>query len=117
MIRNIISTLVMTISMATLTTAQIQKTDSLSGAWQQIHSLIDKGLPQSAAKIARQVLATAQEKKDTPNAISAQLFLMDVENAIQDDAAIRNIQRTDSMIRISAGAEKALWQSINAEQY
>ncbi len=85
--------------------------------WRQIDSLTGKGLPQSAAKIARQVLVAAKEKKDNASAIKAQIFLMGVDESIQENADIRNLLFVDSLITESQGSEKALWQSINAEQY
>ncbi|MGK6351854.1 alpha-2-macroglobulin family protein [Parapedobacter sp. DT-150] len=85
--------------------------------WQQIDSLAGKGLPESAAVIARKVLATAQQQGDAPNAIKAQLFLMGVDETIHEEATIGNIRRIDSLIAISEGPEQALWQSINAELY
>ncbi len=91
--------------------------DSFHHQWQQIDSLMDKGLPQSAAKIALQVLANAQQQADNPNAIKAQLFLMGVDETIGENATTANIARIDSIIRQRDGAEKAIWQSITAELY
>lgn len=104
----------------TVTATMAQKLPSLSPfekEWQQINSLIEKGRPQSAALLARKILITAQKEDDGPNAIKAQLFLMGVDETIQDDATTRNMLKIDSLIQISQGAEKALWQSINAELY
>jgi len=60
MIRNLFSVLVMTITITSLTMAQQETANhSFEPAWKQIDSLMDKGLPQSAAKIAQGILATA----------------------------------------------------------
>src|SRR5690606_31311407 len=103
-----------------VTTTMAQKKhpqDNFLHQWQQIDSLITKDLPQSAAKIAENVLTTAEQQDDRPNAIKAQLFLMGVDETIQENATITNIQRIDSIIQQRDGAEKAIWQSINAELY
>ncbi|WP_353196429.1 alpha-2-macroglobulin family protein [Parapedobacter defluvii] len=116
MIRNIFSFVLV----FTVTTTMAQKLPTLSPfekEWQQINSLIEKGRPQSAAEIAQKILTTAQQEDDGPNAIKAQLFLMGVDETVQDDATTRNILKIDSLIQISQGAEKALWQSINGELY
>lgn len=109
MIRSVFSVFLLVLSITT-TMAQQDK-------WAQIDSLVQKGLPESAAKIAREVLATAKQQGDSPNAIKAQLFLMSSEGAKKENAVIQNIQEADSMIQISNGPEKALWQSITAELY
>src|SRR3546814_581773 len=93
------------------------KDDRFKQEWQLIDSLTNKGLPQSAAKIAQQVLADAQQQDNRPNAIKAQLFLMGVDETIQENTTTGNILRIDSIIQQREGAEKAIWQSINAELY
>ncbi|WP_188748763.1 alpha-2-macroglobulin family protein [Parapedobacter defluvii] len=103
-----------------ITTAMAQKQTlpaSFEKEWQLIDSLIEKGRPQSAAEIAQKIVTTAQQKSDAPNAIKAQLFLMGVDETVQDDATVHNIRKIDSLIQTSQGAEKALWQSINGELY
>src|SRR5690606_32645739 len=85
--------------------------------WKQIDSLMEKGLPKSAAEIGQRILTTAQQKEDGANSIKAQLFLMDVDDRIQENAAVQHLHHIDSLIARSQGAEKALWQSINAEMY
>lgn len=100
----------------TITMAQQRQNDNpFQQEWQQVDSLMDRGLPQSATKIANKILVEAQRKDDSPNIIKAQLFLMGTDEATQENASVRNIQRADSMILATTGAEKALWQSINAE--
>ena len=104
----------------TVTTTMAQKLPPLSSfekEWQQINSLVEKGRPQSAAEIAKKILASAQQQADGPNAIKAQLFLMGVDETIQSDATTQNILTIDSLIQTSQGAEKSLWQSINGELY
>lgn len=85
--------------------------------WSRIDSLLQNGLPQSAAAVGRDILNTAHRRGDAPNAIRARLLLLAVENNLSEHAAIRNIREADSMIHESTGTEKALWQSITAELY
>jgi len=116
MIRSIFS-LVLVFTVTTTMAQKLPKLSPFEKEWQQINSLIEKGRPQSAAEIAQKILTTAQQEDDGPNAIKAQLFLMGVDETIQDDATTHNILKIDSLIEISQGAEKALWQSINGELY
>ncbi len=114
MIRSIFSSLL--VFSITLSMAQKQSTPiSFEKEWQLINAHIEKGRPQSAAEIAKTILTKAQQQKDGPNTIKAQLFLMGVDETIQDDAVVHNIRRIDSLIDASQGAEKAIWQSIHAE--
>ncbi len=83
--------------------------------WQEADSLIDRGLPQSATKIVRNILAAAEAQQDHPNAIKAQLFLM---NANQEEASdTANIRKSERFATTATGPEKALWQSITAQLY
>lgn len=84
--------------------------------WAKADSLMNKGLPQSAAVVARKILSDAQAKKDSPNIIKAELFLMNTE-AHEENAGTGNIKKAESQIASSTGAEKALWQSITAQMY
>src|SRR5690606_24171822 len=85
--------------------------------WQQIDSLSDKGLPQSAMKIAREIKAAAQQRGDEAQAIKATLFLMANEALTVEGEPTLAIQQADSMVHASDGPEKAIWQSISAELY
>ena len=113
----IIFSLLLALSVTTTMAQKKHPQDNFLNQWQQIDSLITRGLPQSAAKIAENILTTAEQQDDRPNAIKAQLFLMGVDETIQENASITNIQRIDSIIQQRDGAEKAIWQSINAELY
>ena len=113
----IIFSLLLALSVTTTMAQKKHPQDNFLSQWQQIDSLITKGLPQSAAKIAENVLTTAEQQDDRANAIKAQLFLMGVDETIQENATITNIQRIDSIVQQRDGAEKAIWQSINAELY
>src|SRR5690606_9385585 len=103
-----------------LTTAMAQKkqpADSFHHHWEQIDSLVNNGLPQSAMKIVREIKTTAQQRGDNANAIKATLFLIAQEALTEENKPAFAIQQADSMIRVSDGPEKALWQSISAELY
>ncbi|MBK1438748.1 hypothetical protein JHJ32_02010 [Parapedobacter sp. ISTM3] len=116
MIRSIFLSFLLFSTMASMA-QRPPETTSIQQKWQQIDSLVQKGRPESAAAIARKILTEAQKEGLAPHAIKAQLFLMGADERIQENSTIRNIQRIDSIIRISEGAEKAIWQSINAELY
>lgn len=110
-------TLLLAISITVSMAQKYPKKDPFRHEWTKIDSLTDRGLPQSAAKIARQIQSAAKQRGDNPNAIKATLFLMATEAVNQENAEIRHIHQADSMITVSEGPEKALWQSIAAERY
>ncbi|WP_198666813.1 alpha-2-macroglobulin family protein [Taibaiella helva] len=83
--------------------------------WEKADSLMDKGLPQSAAEVINRILKDAESRHDGPNTIKAQLYLM---NTNQDDnAEATNIKKAEAYIQATTGPEKALWQSITASLY
>jgi Large extracellular alpha-helical protein len=118
MIRNFIFVWVMTLAFCIpLSMAQEKPKETFRRQWKKIDQLVEKGLPKSAAELARELLESARKRNDGANAIKAQLFIMGTAEEHEEDAAIRNIQQVDSAIQVSDGAEKALWQSIGAELY
>jgi uncharacterized protein YfaS (alpha-2-macroglobulin family) len=85
--------------------------------WRKADSLMNMDLPASAAGIARQILADAKSKKDNPNYIKAQLFLMNTKEDTDENAGINFIKEAEAEIAKNQGAEKAIWQSITARMY
>src|SRR5690606_37999925 len=117
-IRTMVLLLAGTLSlMAPSMAQQHSKDDPFHREWIKIDSLSFNGLPQSAAKIAREIKATAEQQGDKANAIKATLFLIAKEALTEENEPTFTIQQADSMIRVSDGPEKALWQSITAELY
>ena len=91
--------------------------DPYAKEWNAIDSLVRQGLPQSATDLAMKVLESARQNQESAQAIKAQLFLMGAAEYVQENAELANIQHVDSMVQASKGAEKAIWQSIQAELY
>ncbi|MGV3761145.1 alpha-2-macroglobulin family protein [Parapedobacter sp.] len=96
---------------------QHHKGDPFQKEWTTIDSLSFNGLPKSAMAIARKIKAAAQQRGDNANTIKATLFLIAKEALTAENESTFAIQQADSMIRVSDGPEKALWQSIAAELY
>src|SRR5690554_5349402 len=117
MIRNIITLLVIFTATAMTSHSQQQDHDPYAQQWKNIDSLVGKGLPQSATAVAREILASARQKQESAHAIKAQLFLLGAADYVQEDTDVANIMHVDSMAQASYGAEKAIWQSIQAELY
>lgn len=86
--------------------------------WARADSLINRGLPKSATTTVQKILEDAQAKKDSPNAIKAQLFLMSagIQTEENTDETVQ-IKKAESFINTTAGTEKAVWQSITASLY
>jgi uncharacterized protein YfaS (alpha-2-macroglobulin family) len=86
-------------------------------AWKQIDSLMGRGLPKSAAEIARKILTGAQNRKDNPAVIKARLFLIAADTYTGEEADTARIKRAETYAAAASGAEKAIWQSITAQLY
>jgi uncharacterized protein YfaS (alpha-2-macroglobulin family) len=91
--------------------------NNYASEWKKADSFINKGLPKSAITIAQGILKDALAKKDSPNAIKANLFLMSADARTEEGSGIDNIKKAESFITTSAGAEKAIWQSLAAQMY
>src|SRR5690606_24666980 len=117
MVRNIIILLVTLTTIAMTSKSQQHPRDPYAKEWNAIDSLVRQGLPQSATDLAMKVLESARQNQESAQAIKAQLFLMGAAEYVQENAELANIQHVDSMVQASKGAEKAIWQSIQAELY
>lgn len=85
--------------------------------WAQADSLLNRGLPKSAADVVRKILKDAEAGQDKPNMIKARLFLMDADLGTEEEAGTRQIKEAEAFIGSSTGVEKAIWQSIAAQLY
>lgn len=117
MIRITIILLVTLTTMAMTSKSQQQPHDPYAKEWNAIDSLVRQGLPQSATALAKVVLESARQKQESAQAIKAQLFLLGADEYVQEDSEVANIHHVDSMAQASHGAEKAIWQSIQADLY
>jgi len=116
-IRTVFSAWVMVFTLGITFAMAQQKQGTFHQEWGEIEKLMEKGLPKSAAELAEKLLVAAQARGDAANAIKAKLFLINAVSINQEQATTYHIRRIDSIIQVSQGAEKALWQSINAELY
>ncbi|MFA6059039.1 MAG: alpha-2-macroglobulin family protein [Taibaiella sp.] len=91
--------------------------NNYASEWSKVDSFRNKGLPKSAITIAQGILKDALAKKDSPNAIKANLFLMSADASTEDEAGIDNIKKAEAFTATASGAEKAIWQSIAAQMY
>lgn len=117
MTRRFFAILLLTAGLMSPVFAQKNKMDTYTSEWERADSLMNKGLPKSAAGIARNILKEAEARKDSPNAIKAQLFLLGAEAQTEEHADVDQIKKAEAFIVASSGIEKAIWQSITAQLY
>jgi uncharacterized protein YfaS (alpha-2-macroglobulin family) len=91
--------------------------NNYASEWSKADSFINRGLPKSAITVAQGILKDALAKKDSPNAIKANLFLMSADARTEEGSGVENIKKAESFIATSVGAEKAIWESITAQMY
>lgn len=101
----------------TLISSSFAQNNRFTTQWKMIDSLMEKGLPRSAAEIAEVVRQKAENQGNLPNLIKANLFLMQVEHMTKEDATVENIQKSEGFIKNTTGVEQAVWRSITAERY
>lgn len=101
-----------------LTMAQNNNSSELYAAqWRQVDSLMDRGLPQSAAKQITSIYVQAKNKNQTVQMVKAQVYLMRVARQTDEDADSTVMAQVEKEIEVTSFPVKALWQSIGAELY
>lgn len=85
--------------------------------WRQADSLLNGGLPQSAARLLTGIYTQARSKGQTVQMVKAQIYLMRVAKQTQENADSLVIGQVEQEIASSAFPVKALWQSIGAQLY
>jgi uncharacterized protein YfaS (alpha-2-macroglobulin family) len=88
-----------------------------SREWKQYDSLMAKGLPKSAKAIADKVYKQAKEKSQQPQMIKAQLYILQTNFQIEEEAGIESIKTAESEIKTTSFPSSAIWQSIAAQLY
>lgn len=85
--------------------------------WRKVDSLMNQGLPQSAAKQITSIYVQAKNKNQTVQMIKAQVYLMRVARQTEEDADSLVMAQVEKEIEVTAFPVKALWQSIGAQLY
>lgn len=92
-------------------------TELYAKEWRKADSLQQRGMPESAAKIATAIYAKAKMKNQQVQMMKAQLFLMGTGFERSEDRWKDLIEQSDSLSRATAFPENAIWKSITAELY
>jgi 5-hydroxyisourate hydrolase-like protein (transthyretin family) len=84
-------------------------------SWKKVAALEEKGLPKSALEIANAIYAQAVKDKAAAQQIKALIFQLKYNAQINDSSTLQNLEKIDQQIAATAGAPKAILQSIKAE--
>lgn len=85
--------------------------------WERADSLIERGLLQSAAKIAERIYATAKQKGQQVQMMKAQIYLLNTGFQRSEEAFENSIHLADSLSENSSFPSDAIWKSISAQLY
>jgi len=88
-----------------------------AGEWKKADSLLQKGLPESASKIAQSVYEMASKKNEQVHMMKAQLFLMSADFQRNEDAFQDAIKKAEQNAATASFPNDAIWQSIAAQLY
>src|ERR1700748_745882 len=88
-----------------------------SQKWDQVDSLINAGFPKSAQSAVEDIYNHALQQHDTPAKIKAQVYLLQVKYDQQENSVQHQINDMKVLAESTSGVEKAIWQSLTAEQY
>jgi uncharacterized protein YfaS (alpha-2-macroglobulin family) len=85
--------------------------------WKKADSLLDKGLPQSAKKVAEAVYTKARQNGQAVQMLKAQLYLLRFDLYTGEDGYLSAITRAENEISSTSFPNNAVWQSIAAQLY
>jgi hypothetical protein len=94
-----------------------QQREPYAAQWKQADSLIERGLPESARKIADKLYTTAQAEGRQVQMLKAQIYLMRINTSNKEEADSLNIAFAENQIRKTDFPVSALWRSIAAQLY
>ena len=98
-----------------ITTAQ--ESNLYINDWKKADSLFDRGLPQSALKIAASVYQKAKAKNQQVQMLKAQIYLLKADLQTKEEGHVEAIRRSEAEISNTAFPLNAVWQSIAAQLY
>jgi hypothetical protein len=99
----------------TLSTACGQKT--YDSEWNEVESLVRKGLPQSALKIVDGIYLDAKAANNAPQFLKAALYQIRLQSDYQEDFMENSIAKIGGEIETSNSPVKQILYSIRAELY
>jgi uncharacterized protein YfaS (alpha-2-macroglobulin family) len=88
-----------------------------SSEWRKADSLIQRGFPESAAKIAQSIYDRASQKGQQVQMMKAQLYLISSEFQRSEEAYQNAIKKAEQFASSAAFPNNAIWQSIAAQLY
>jgi len=92
--------------------------DNYLGRWREADSLMEKNMPESAARIVTAILEDAEIQQAAAQIIKAQLFLMSVADQKEEQSGVDNIKKAEGCIAAAKDdITRAIWQSITAQLY
>ncbi|MCD6064779.1 MAG: alpha-2-macroglobulin domain protein, partial [Flavipsychrobacter sp.] len=94
-----------------------QVSQPYAAEWKKIDSLFDRGLPQSATKIAESVYLKAKEKGQQVQMLKAQMYLLTSDMQTKEDGITEAIKRAEVEAQNTGFPNNAVWQSIAAQLY
>jgi uncharacterized protein YfaS (alpha-2-macroglobulin family) len=97
--------------------AQTPQADAYQKQWGKIDSLLDGGLPKSAATLVEQLRKNAIQQKNMIQKLKAELYELRIARSTVEDADSINIKKAEAHIHESEFPLNALWQSVTAQLY
>lgn len=86
-------------------------------AWKNVDKLEDEGKTRDALEAVKLILAGAQQEKNDPQTVKAQLYKYKYMMRLEEESEWKIVQEIRANIGSANGAEKAILQSILAQLY
>ena len=85
--------------------------------WDEVKSLADKGRPQSALSIVKEIYSIAKEADDKPQIIKSLIYQASLQSKYEEDYMVKSIELFKSHLKDATVPEKQLLESLLAEMY
>ncbi|RYD76618.1 MAG: hypothetical protein EOP53_14390, partial [Sphingobacteriales bacterium] len=94
----------------------LKKTIDYKQSWKKVDSLAERDLPKSALPILENIYAKAKAEGNTNELIKSLLYMLRLENALNENAEDKSYRRLKNEIAKSDFPTKAILQSVLAQQ-
>jgi uncharacterized protein YfaS (alpha-2-macroglobulin family) len=85
--------------------------------WQKADSLLNTGLPESAATVANDIYKKAQQKGEQVQMLKAELFLLSADFQRSEEAYKEAIEKAEAYSAKNGFPVKNIWESVTAQLY
>ena len=116
-IRNLALVTVILITVLVVSSFSTTNTMDYDKKWEEVKSLADKGRPQSALAIVKEIYSSAKDSDNKPQIIKSLIYQASLSSKFEEDYMVKSIDLFKSNLKDATVPEKQLLESLLAEIY